>query len=322
MRHLLKAWLLAGMALSGAVAAAEFPVAGKPITIINPYPPGGLGDILARAVAKNLSETLGTPVIVDSKPGANGSIGTTFVARAQPDGYTLGSVPMSTLAINPVIYKGLAYQPMKDLTPITQAVTFANVLVASNELPVNNLAELAQYLKTNSAAVNYGSQGNGSSGHLEGALLNLAAGAQMTHVPYAGSGPAMQALLSGSIQLMFETVPAAVPLIKAGRIKALGVASNTPMAQAPGVPPISSVIKGFEATNWIGIIGPAGLPPEVLAKLNEHLVRALRSPEVMKLAEERGITVVAGKPEELAQVIANDTRKWSDVVREAKIRND
>lgn len=320
MRQVLKASVLVVATLCAGAALAEYP--DKPITIVNPYPPGGLGDVLARALARKIGESMGTPVIVENKPGANGAIGTSLVAHAQPDGYTLGSVPMSTLAINPVIYRNLAYKPATDLTPITQAVTFANVLVAGGDVPVNSLTELPAYLKSQSASLNYASQGNGSSGHLEGALLNLATHSQMTHVPYQGSGPAMQDLLSGKVQFLFETVPAATPYIKAGKIKALGVASAKPQKQMPDVPPISSVIKDFEATNWIGIIGPAGMPKDVVAKLNEHIVKALRSPEVMQLADERGIEVVGSTPDAFARIIAADTAKWGEVVRESKIKND
>lgn len=321
MRHTLKLALACAMVAASGAALAQFPVAGKAITIVNPYPPGGLGDLLARAIARQMSESLGTPVIVENKPGANGAIGTAYVARAQPDGYTIGSVPMSTLTINPIIYKDLGYQP-KELTPITQAVTFANVLVANSSVPVNSLAELPAYLKASAANLNFASQGNGSSGHLEGSLLNMAAGAKITHVPYNGSGPALQGLLAGEVQFMFETLPAAIPLIKSGRLKALGVASATPQPLAPEIPPIASVIKGFEATNWIGLIGPPRLPADVLAKLNEHIVRALKTPELQRLAADRGVTVVASNPEGLAKAIDADTRKWTEVVRESKISKD
>ncbi|MDB5874726.1 MAG: transporter substrate-binding protein [Ramlibacter sp.] len=321
MKSIFKLIVLAALALSSAAALAQFPTPGKPITIVNPYPPGGLGDLLARAMARQMTESLGTPVVVESRPGANGAIGITYVARSQPDGYTLGSVPMSTLAINPVIYKGLTYQP-KDLTPITQAVTFSNVLVANIDVPVGSLKDLPGYLRDKSADLNFASQGNGSSGHLEGALLNLSTGAHVTHVPYQGSGPAMQDLLSGKVQFMFETVPAAMPFIKSGRLKALGIASAAALPGSPDIPPISSVIKGFEATNWIGVVGPAGMPADVVAKLNEHIVRALKSPEMARLAEERSVVIVGSKPEELARVIAADTKKWTEVVRDARIKLD
>lgn len=321
MKKELKCILFALLAATATWASAQFPAPGKAITIVNPYPPGGLGDLMARAVARQMSDSLATPVIVENKSGANGAIGTAFVARAQPDGYTIGSVPMSTLAINPLIYKNLGYQP-QELTPLSQAVTFANILVVPASLPVNSLAELPPYMRAHAAALNFASQGNGSSGHLEGELLNQAVGVRVTHVPYTGSAPAMQDLLSGKVQLMFETVPAAMPFIKSGRIKALGVASATPQPQAPDVPPISTVLKGFEATNWIGMVAPPHLPPAIAAKLNEHIVRALQSTDVARLAQERGVTVVGSTPEELARVIAADMRKWSEVVREARIKND
>jgi len=303
---------------AGSAVAQQFPVGGRPITIINPYPPGGLGDIISRMLAAKMQESLGVPVLVESKPGANGGIGTAFVARSRPDGHTIAIVPMSAVTINPWLYKDLQYQP-KDLTPVVLAISLPNVLLVNPSVRAANLRELIALAQREPDKLNYASEGNGSSSHLFGELFKMSAKAPMTHVPYKGSGPAMQDLLGGKIQVMFENIANAMPYVKAGRVRALAVTSAAALPQAPDIPPISSVIPGFEAMNWIGFVAPAGMPREVLAKLNEHMVRAIRSPEISKAMDDRGATVVASTPEEFSSIVAADLARWSKVIRESGI---
>ena len=225
---------------AGSAIAQQFPSGGRPITIINPYPPGGLGDIISRLMAAKMQESLGVPVLVESKPGANGGIGTAFVARSKPDGHTLAIVPMSTITINPWLYKDLQYQP-KDLTPVMNAILLPNVLVVNPSVPVANLNELIDLMKKEPDKLNYASMGNGSSGHLFAELFRMSAKVQITHVPYNGSGPALQDLLGGKVQIMFENLPNVLPQIRGGKLRALGVTSLAASPQAPEIPPISSV---------------------------------------------------------------------------------
>ncbi len=300
------------------VLAQTFPVPGQTITIVNPYPPGGLGDVLSRLMAPKMAESLGVPVVVDNKPGANGGIGTAFVARSKPDGHTVAIVPMSTVTINPWLYKDLQYQP-KDLTPVMNAISLPNVLVVTPSVPANNLNELMDLMRKEPGKLNYASMGNGSSGHMLAELFKAHAGAQVTHVPYKGSGPAMQDLLGGQVQLMFENLPNVLPQIRAGKLRGLGVTSLAASPQAPEIPPISSVIPGFEVMIWIGYVAPAGMPKETLAKLNEHMVRALRSPEVAKPMEARGAIVTGSTPEQFSRTVQSDLERWGKVVRDSNI---
>ncbi len=261
--------------LASPALSQPFPAPGQPVTIVNPYPPGGLGDILSRLMAPKMAESLGVPVVVENKPGANGGIGTAFVARSKPDGHTVAIVPISTVTINPWLYKELQYQP-KDLTPVMNAISLPNVLVVAPSVPVNNLNELIELMRREPGKLNYASMGNGSSGHMLAELFRTFAKAQITHVPYKGSGPALQDLMAGQVQLMFENLPNALPQIRGGKLRGLGVTSLAASPQAPEIPPISSVIPGFEVMIWIGYVAPAGMPKETLARLNEHMARALR----------------------------------------------
>jgi tripartite-type tricarboxylate transporter receptor subunit TctC len=307
--------------ISAAAACAQaqpFPVPGQPVSIVVPYPPGGLGDILSRLVGSKMQESLGVPVVVENKPGANGGIGTAYVARSRPDGHTIAIVPMSAVTINPWLYKDLQYQP-KDLTPVVLAISLPNALLVNTSIPATTIAELIGLAQREPDKLNYASEGNGSSSHLFGELFKASAKAPMTHVPYKGSGPAMQDLLGGKVQVMFENIANAMPYVKAGRVRALGVGSAAASPRAPEVPPISSVVPGFEAMNWIGFVGPAGMPREVLARLNEHMVRAIRSPEISKAMDDRGATVVASTPEEFSSVVAADLARWGKVIKESGI---
>jgi tripartite-type tricarboxylate transporter receptor subunit TctC len=301
-----------------ASAFAQFPAGPHPVVMVVPYPPGGLGDILVRLMAPKLQESIGVPVMVENKPGANGAIGTGQVARAKPDGHTLAVVPMSTMAINPWLYKDIQYHP-KDMTAVMQAISLPNVLVVHPSVPVNNLNELVALMKSKPDALNYASMGQGSSGHLLAELFKLSVKGSGMHVPYKGSGQASQDLLAGKVQMMFENLPIALPHVRAGKLRALGVTSATSSPQAPEIPPISTVIPGFEATIWFAFVGPGGMPKGVTTKLNEQLVRALRDPAIVKAMEDRGATVLGNTADEANRSMMSDYEKWGKVVKEANV---
>ena len=315
---MLRIALLFLAAFAAVPAAAQFPAGGQPVVMVVPYPPGGLGDILVRMMAPKLGESIGVAVVVENKPGANGAIGTGQVAKAKADGHTLAVVPMSTMAINPWLYKDLQYHP-KDMTAVMTAISLPNVLVVHPSVPANNLHELIAIMRSRPDALNYASMGQGSSGHLLAELFKISVRGNSTHIPYKGSGQASVDLLAGKVNMMFENLPIALQHVKAGKLRALGVTSASPSPQAPEIPPIASVIPGFEATIWFAFVGPGGMPRDVSARVNEQLVRALRTPEIVKAMEERGATVIGNSVEQAGRVMMGDYEKWGKVVQEAKV---
>ena len=310
----------AGFALA-AGAVAPFPAhAADParITIIVPYPAGGLSDTLARLTGKVLGQNLSIPVIVENKPGANGVLGLTAVANATPDGSTIGMVPASVMTVNPSLYKDMKVDTVRDITALTLAITLPNVLVVNPSVPATNMAELVEWLKK-SPNVTYGSMGMGSSAHLNGELLLRSAGLTMNHVPYKGSAPAMQDLIAGNIQMAFENLPVALPHIQSGRLRAIGVTSTEASPQVPEIPPIGKAIPGFEDNIWFGFIAPAGLPADVADRLNRELVRAIESEEVAGPMKSRGATITTSSRERMQAVVIADRDKWKKLVSERKI---
>lgn len=292
------------------------------LTIIVPYSPGGMGDTVARLAAQVMTKDSGRSVIVENRPGANGMIGLQAISRAKPDGTTIGLVPASVLTVNPSIYRDMKVDTVKDVSPLTLAVSLPNVLVINPSIPAKNLAEFLAYLKANEAQVSYGSMGTGSSGHLNGELLQRDTGLTLTHVPYKGSSPAMQDLIAGQIQMAFENLPVALPYIQAGKLRAIGVTSTTVSPAAPDVPPLANTLPGFEDNIWFAFIGPKGLPAELTSKLHDELVRAVASPEVEAMVKERGALVVSSSPNELRDMIATERDKWAALVKERNVRID
>ncbi|WP_439520189.1 Bug family tripartite tricarboxylate transporter substrate binding protein [Hydrogenophaga sp.] len=304
---------LAATALTATAQAAD------PITIIVPYPPGGLSDTLARLTGKVMSQNMNVPVIVENRPGANGVLGLQGIARAKPDGTVIGMVPASVMTVNPSLYKNMNVDTLRDITPLTLAITLPNVLVVNPSVPAKNMDELLAYLRQSGNKVSYGSMGTGSSAHLNGELLSRSAQLQITHVPYKGSGPAMQDLVAGNIQMAFENLPVALPMIQSGKLRAIGVTSTNSSAQAPDIPPIGKSVPGFVDNIWFGFIAPAGLPPAVEKKLNEELIRAIRSEEVSSVMLARGASITTSTPEQMRQVVTADREKWANLVRERNI---
>ena len=323
MTSLLRRFALgASLALVAAWASAQtYPV--KPIRIVVPFPPGGATDILARDVAQKLTEAWGQQVIVDNRPGAGGNIGSELVAHSAPDGYTLEMGTVGTHAINASLYAKMPYDHVKDFAPVILVAGVPNVLVVNNAVPANSVAELIAYAKANPGKLNFASSGNGTSIHLSGELFKVMAGVQMTHIPYKGSAPALQDLLGGQVQLMFDNLPPSLPQIKAGKVRALAVTSLTRAPALPDVPTVAeSGLPGFEASSWFGILAPAGTPPAIVAKLNAEIAKWLATPEAKEKLAKQGANAAGGTPEDFAKHIAAETAKWAKVVKDSGAKID
>jgi len=311
---------IAGTAPAAAQAQA-YPT--KPIRLVVPFPPGGATDILARDVAQKLGEAWGQSAVVDNRPGAGGNIGSELVARAAPDGYTLEMGTVGTHAINASLYAKMPYDHVKDFAPVILVAGVPNVLVVNPALPVNSVQELIAYAKANPGKLNFASSGNGTSIHLSGELFKVMADVQMTHVPYKGSAPALQDLLGGQVQLMFDNLPPSLPQIKAGKLRALGVTAATRSPALPDVPTIAeSGLPGFESSSWFGVLAPAGTPPAVIAKLNAEIATWLASPDAKQKLLAIGANAAGGTPDDFAKHIAAETAKWAKVVKESGAKID
>ena len=293
----------------------------KPIRLVVPFPPAGTTDILARAIAQRWTETLGQSVVVDNRPGAGGNIGADLVAKAAPDGYTLLMGTVGTHAINPSLYGKLPYDHVKDFTPVVLVAGVPNVLVVNPALPVQNVQELIAYAKANPAKLNFASSGSGTSIHLAGELFKVMTGVQMTHVPYKGSAPALQDLLGGQAQLMFDNLPSSLAPIRAGKLRALAVTSATRAPALSDVPTVAEAgVPGFEASSWFGVLAPAGTPAAIVTRLNAEAVKWLATPDAKEKMLANGANAVGGSPEDFAAFIQAETVKWAKVVKESGAR--
>jgi tripartite-type tricarboxylate transporter receptor subunit TctC len=294
----------------------------RPIRFICPYVAGGAGDIFSRTVAQKLTEALGQTVVVDNRPGANGGIGTALVAKAVPDGHTLLMGNSGPLTVNPVLYQKVPYDPIKDFAPVTQGTSYMYVLVVPAAMPVAGLTGFVDLLKAKPGQLTYGSTGVGGGNHLSGELFNLMTGTQSVHVPYTGSAAALAALLGGQINYMFDTVITAVPHLRAGRLRGIGVTALKRASALPEVPTLDELgLKGFELTQWQAVVAPAGTPKRVVDRLYSEVAKALKMPDVIeRLATQGGNELVGNTPEEFAQVIRNDLAKYARLVKEARIQ--
>lgn len=312
--------LALGMATAATAFAQAYPT--KPIRLIVPSSPGGGTDISARIIAPKLGEYLGQQVVVENRPGAGTMIGGEAVARAAPDGYTL-LMGISTLAINPAIYKKVPYDALRDFAPISQAVSLSNVLVTHPSLPPKNVRELIVFVKARPGQINYASAGLGTSPHLSMALFLAMTGLKMVHIPYKGSGPGVVDLVAGHVPVMMPNMLSAQPHIKAGRLRALGVTGTRRANSAPEIPTIAEAgVAGYEAVQWYGVLAPAGTPRDIVGKLHAQIVRALQSAEVKQRLQADGADAVGSSPEEFAAYIRAETEKWAKVVKDADIRQD
>ncbi|MGZ5095737.1 MAG: tripartite tricarboxylate transporter substrate binding protein [Burkholderiales bacterium] len=285
-----------------------------PLRIVIPFPPGGGTDIMGRAFAQKLSEAWGQPVVVDNRGGANGTIGAAFVAKAPPDGYTLLIVP-SGFAVNPSIYK-LPFDAQKDLTAVSQLASGPLVLISHNSFPPKNVKQLIAFLKAHPNEINYGSSGNGSPPHLATELLKLTTGTKMQHIAYKGAGPAAVALMSGEIPIYFMSALQAIPHVKSGRVRGMGVTSEKRFAPLPEVPTIAEAgVPGYSYTNWYGLLTPGGTPKAVLEKLHAATVRILNEPELKHRLAGEGATVVGSTPDQFAQFLQQQIEQAARIVK-------
>jgi tripartite-type tricarboxylate transporter receptor subunit TctC len=299
------------------------PWPSKAIRYIVPFAPGGTTDILGRMVAAGLSSSLGQPVVVENKPGQAGSIGAAELARATPDGYTIGGGTISSHAINATLYPKLPYDPVKDFAPITMLATLPNMLIVHPSLNVASVRELVDLLKANPNKYSFGSAGNGTSQHISGELFKIMTGTQMQHIPYKGSGPMIPDLLAGTIQLSFENITTAYPQVKGGKLKALAVTSSKRSFVAPEVPTMAEAgLAGYDISSWQAMYAPAGTPRDIVARLHAETVKALRSPENQKKLSDLGLDAGGMAPEELAALMRADIPRLGKVVRESGAKVD
>jgi tripartite-type tricarboxylate transporter receptor subunit TctC len=303
-------------ALAAASAHAAYPE--RAIHLIVPYPPGGLTDAVARAVAKGLSDRVQQPVVVENIAGGGGNIGADKAAKSPADGYTLYIGNNATVGLNTLMYKQLAFDPMADLAPIALIAESQTVLVVNPSLPAKSVAELIALAKAKPGQLNFGSTGTGGLSHLVGELFNSGAGIRMTHIPYKGTGPALTDLLGGQIQVMFNDT--ALPHIQSGKLRALAVTGAKRWPQLPDVPTLAELgMPGYETYNWFGILAPAKTPAAMVTRLNRELVAIMQDPAMKAWMEARGAEAVTSTPEEFAAYIKKDLAKWARVVKEAGI---
>ncbi|MBK6651250.1 MAG: tripartite tricarboxylate transporter substrate binding protein [Betaproteobacteria bacterium] len=313
--------LLAGM-LSVQPCFAQAPVwPSKPVKIVVTFPPGGAPDTLARILADKWGQTLGQTFTVDNKPGAGGNIGAEFVAKSASDGSTLIIGTVGTHTINPALYPNLPYNPVKDFTPITFLASTPNLLVVNNNVPAKNVKELIDLAKKQ--PLNFGSSGSGTSIHLSGELFNTLANIKMQHIPYKGRAQAIPDLLGGRIQMIFDNMPSALPLVKSGELRAIGVTSTTRSSAAPNIPTIAEQgLAGFDSTSWFALLAPAGLPKDTQMRINAETARVLALPDVKEKLATLGLDAAPGTPDALANLMQAELVKWAKVVKESGAKAD
>jgi tripartite-type tricarboxylate transporter receptor subunit TctC len=317
-RRLVQAIALAAVTMSAGTAMSQaWP--SKPISLIVPFPAGGTTDVLARALADKLSQSLGQTVIVESKPGAGATLGADYVAKAKPDGYTLlmGAVH-HTIASS--VYKKLPYDFQKDFAPITTVALVPNVLVVNASTPAKTVAELVAMVKAQPGKFNYGSNGNGTAQHLIGTQFENITGTDLVHIPYKGSGPLATDLLGGQITMSFDTVTPVLQHIKSGKLRALAVTTGKRSSALPDVPTLEEAgLKGFNIGTWFGVLAPAATPKDIVTRLNTEMVKAIRSPEFRKRMEEIGAEPIGSSGEQMALQIKGETEKFAKLVKDAKV---
>ena len=310
---------VAAATLTTAVTAADtYPA--RPIRMIVAYPPGGGTDIVGRMMAQKLTETLQQNVVVDNRGGATGNIGTELAARANPDGYTLLMGNVAPNAINVSLFKKLAYDPVKDFSPVSLVAITPNILVANPSVPVKSVKDLIALARAKPGALNYPSAGVGSSSHLAGELLKILAKIDMVHVPYKGGGPALVDTISGQMQVMFATMPAAMPHVKSGKVRPIAVTTEKRSQTLPDLPPIAETVKGYEASTWYGLLAPANTPAAIVNRLHRDTVKILATPDTREKLSAQGFEPVGGTPAEFAAYIKSEISKWGRVIREAGIK--
>ena len=301
------------------VLAQNWP--NKPIKVVVTLSAGSTSDILARIVCEQLSKNLGQPFVVENRPGAGGNIAGEYVMHQPADGYTLMLSSISSHGINPALYAKMPYDAINDFTPIIAIASSPNVLIASNNTPVSSTRELIYWIKSQpSGSINFSSAGNGTSMHLSGELLNSLSGIKTTHIPFKGSPEAVNSVMKNEVTFMFPNAPNAIPLAKAGKIKLLAVTSGKRLSWLPDVPTVAeSGLAGFEVTAWFGFVGPQGIAPQIVNKLNSDVQKVLQNPVVVDSLSQQGFDVMGGSPQEFGSFMRNEIEKWTKVVNHAGI---
>jgi len=311
-RHLLAAFALGAVAFGA--SAQTYP--GKPLRLICPFPPGGAVDIASRAIAAELSKTMGQPVTVENRPGAGGNIGGVEAARSAPDGYTLFMTTSGIQAINPVLYRKMPFDPNKDLAPAGALVSLSNVLVVHPSVKANSVADVLALVRANPGTITYASSGNGTSIHMSGELFKHLTNTNIVHVPYKGSAPAVTDLLGGQVQMMFDNIPSALPHIKAGKLRALATTGAKRDPALPELPTIAETgVVGYESGVWFGLAVPAGTPKDIIAKINAEALKGTKSPDFVRRMTELGYLILGTSPETMAEMTRAEIARWTPVVK-------
>ena len=317
--RLVVAFLFALAALP--VEAQGYP--SKPIRLICPFPPAGAVDIASRAIANEMTKSLGQPVAVENRPGAGGNLGAEAAARAAPDGYTLFMSTSGIQAINPALYSKMPVDVNKELVPVAPLVSLNNVLVLHPSVKANSVKDVIALAKAQPGKINYASSGNGTSIHMSGAMFTHLTGVDMIHVPYKGSGPAVTDLLAGQVMMMFDNIPSSLPHIKAGKLKALATTGAKRDPALPDLPTVAEAgVPGYESGVWFGVMVPAGTPKEIVARLNAELNALLKNADTADSLMKQGLQPTGGTPEDLEKLTRTDLERWAKVIRDAKIQPD
>ena len=308
------------LACAAPSSAAEWAPA-KPVRMIVGFPPGGATDLVARLIQPKLTAALGRQVIVENRPGANGVISIEVIARADPDGYTIGMGHIGTLVISPTIQK-VPYDVYKDLAPIGMLVSLQNIIIVNPTLPAKTLKEYVALAKGKPGVMLYGTSGTGSPGHLAGVLLESLTGISLTHVPYKGGGPLITDLVAGHIPSAFNVISTAVPHVRSGRVRAIAVTGEKRAEALPDVPTVGETVKGYAATNWYGLVAPAATPPNVIERLNREMTAALKSPDVVQQLKDRGIDAAPSSPADFTKFIRAEEKKWVPIIKKSNIKEE
>jgi tripartite-type tricarboxylate transporter receptor subunit TctC len=314
------ALVLCAAALPAAFAQQAYP--NKPIRLIVPFPAGGATDLFARTLSQKMGEKLGTTLVIDNKPGAGGAIGSDLAAKAPADGYTLLLATTSTHSIGPAINAKLPYDAVRDFTPIAHVGDAPSIMLVPNSSPAKTVREWIEYAKKNPGKLNYASSGNGTIVQLTAELFKAQAGVFVTHIPYKGTALAIPDLISGKIDVLFDSLPTGMPHVRDGRLRALGVTSLDRSPLAPELPAIADVLPGFESNTWFGLYAPKGLPADLLARINAAANESVSDPEVRDKLSKLGIAPATGSPARFAAMVAQDSAKWKKIITERKIISD
>jgi tripartite-type tricarboxylate transporter receptor subunit TctC len=308
------------LAASSASLAQGYPT--KPIRLIVPFPAGGATDLFARTLSQKMGEKLGTTLVIDNKPGAGGAIGSDMAAKAPPDGYTLLLATTSTHSIGPAINPKLPYDTVRDFTPIAHVGDAPSIMLVPNNSPAKTVREWIDYAKKNPGKLNYASSGNGTIVQLTAELFKSQAGVFVTHIPYKGTALAIPDLITGKVDVLFDSLPTGMPHVRDGRLRALGVTTLKRSPLAPELPPIADVLPGFESNTWFGLYGPKGLPADMVNRINAAANQALSDPEVRDKLARLGIEPTTSTPAQLASMVAADAAKWKKIIIDRKITGD